>query len=107
MTNSGSLGPSVAGLPGVAGSVTYLLECTPALCDMKYATVKYVPNLLVNQIFLGLFAGLLLMQIIMLFFWRTWSYTAMMFCGLLLECVGYFGRLQMHKNIFDINPFLM
>jgi uncharacterized membrane protein len=108
MTNvSANLGPNIAGAPGVASNITYLLQCTPALCDMKLATVTYVPNLIWNEVYLAIFAALLLIQIIMVFFWRTWSFTAMMFFGLLLECVGYYGRIAMHKNIFDSNPFLM
>lgn len=108
MTNSSStLGPNIAGAPGVAANITYLLQCTPALCDMSYATVTYVPNLVWNEVYLGFFAFFLLCQLILVCFYRTWSYTAVMFFGLLLECVGYIGRIMMHKNIFDSNPFLM
>jgi uncharacterized membrane protein len=106
--SSSTLGPNIAGAPGVASNITYLLQCTPALCDMStYATVTYVPNLVWNEVYLGIFATLLLIQLIMVCFWRTWSYTTMMFFGLLLECIGYYGRILMHKNIFDSNPFLM
>lgn len=104
---SATLGPNIAGAPGVASNITYLLQCTPTLCDMKYATVTYVPNLVWNESYLGIFAFVLIAQIIMVFFYRTWSYTSFMFCGLALECIGYYGRIAMHKNIFDTTPFLM
>lgn len=104
---SPTLGAYMAGAPGIASNITYLLQCTPTLCDMHYATVDYVPNLVWNEAYFGVFAVILLLQIIMVFFYRTWSYTFAMFCGLLLECVGYYGRIAMHKNIFDSSPFLM
>jgi hypothetical protein len=106
MTN-GTQGPVITGLPGIAANITYMSQCTPALCSMKYATIEYVPNLHWNEGYLGCFAILLLVQIILVAFYRTWSYTAAMFCGLILECVGYYGRLQMHFHVFDSGPFLM
>lgn len=100
-------GPKVAGMPGIAANVTYMSQCTPKLCDMQYATMKYVPNIYANEGYLAIFALLLLVQLIMVIPYRTWSFTTMMFFGLLLECIGYWGRLAMHFNIFLSTPFLM
>lgn len=98
---------SLAGAPGVASNITSLSQCTPTLCDLKYAAVTYVPHLVWNEVYLGVFAFFLVVQVLLIFFWRTWSYTIMMFFGLLLECVGYFGRIRMHYKIFEADPFLM
>lgn len=100
-------GARVAGLPGIADNVTFISECTPKLCDMKYATMDYIPNLIANEIYLAVFALFLVIQIIMVCPYRTWSYTACMFLGLVMECVGYWGRIMMHFNIFLSTSFLM
>ena len=98
---------NVTGLPGIAANITFISECTPKLCDMKYASMEYVPNLYANEVYLALFAIFLLAQVIMVFPFRTWSFTFMMFLGLFLECVGYWGRIVMHFNMFLSTPFLM
>ncbi|KAH8598954.1 RTA1 like protein-domain-containing protein [Bisporella sp. PMI_857] len=100
-------GPKVQGLPGIAANITFLSDCTPKLCDMKYATMDYRPNLIANEIYLAFFALFLVIQVIMVCPFRTWSYTAMMFLGLALECIGYWGRIAMYFNIFMSTPFLI
>ena len=100
-------GAKVAGMSGVAANITYISECTPKLCDMEYATMNYIPNLYANEIYLALFAFFFVVQLIMVFPWRTWSYTFMMLLGLALECIGYWGRIGMYFNIFLTTPFLM
>lgn len=30
-----------------------------------------------------------------------------MVCGLVLEIVGYAGRIMLHQNLFDLNNFVM
>jgi len=97
----------VTGAPGIASNITYLADCTPKLCDMKYATIDYVPNLYANEAFLGIFALFLVIQVILVCPYHTWSFTACMFLGLSMECIGYFGRMMMHFNVFLATPFLM
>ncbi|CAG8217508.1 unnamed protein product [Penicillium nalgiovense] len=38
--------------------------------------------------------------------YRTWSYLAGLFGGLVLEIIGYAGRLQMQYNPFRFDPYL-
>lgn len=38
---------------------------------------------------------------------RTWGFLGGMFGGLVLEIIGYVGRIQMHSNPFTDSPFLM
>ncbi|RDW73451.1 hypothetical protein BP6252_07358 [Coleophoma cylindrospora] len=94
-------------VPGVAANITSILQCTPALCSLEYATVLYVPTLAGNSLYLALFALLLVIQAVQCFFFRTYSYTIAMICGLVLEIVGYLGRVQMHFDVFAGNPFLL
>ncbi|KAG0649575.1 Himeic acid A biosynthesis cluster [Hyphodiscus hymeniophilus] len=67
------------GLPGIASNISNIDQCTPALCDINlYGTVNYIPSLPVAMSF-----------------------------GLILEVLGYIGRLSMHYNVFNENLFLI
>ncbi|KAL8635922.1 MAG: hypothetical protein Q9228_006634, partial [Teloschistes exilis] len=81
--------------------------CTLETCPLSLANVDYVPNLGGNAFYLAIFSLLLILQLGFGFYWRTWSYTAAMFGGLVLEILGYVSRVQMHYNPFKSNPFLM
>jgi len=81
--------------------------CTLATCPIEYATVDYDPTLAGNALFLALFGLFLFIQTFQLWRYRTWSYSIAMMSGLLLEVVGYVGRVMMHYNPFLPNPFLM
>ncbi len=74
--------------------------CTLEVCPILYAYVRYQPSLSGNGIFMGLFAVLLVAQVWMGIKHKTWGYMAGMIFGLLLEIVGYFGRVKMHYNPF-------
>jgi len=102
-----SQGFNISGYPGIASNVTYLSQCTPALCSLNYAVVRYLPNSLANAAFMGLFAIFLIMQIVQWFFYRTHSFTFTMSCGLILEILGYLGRIAMRNQLFVEGPFLM
>ena len=39
--------------------------------------------------------------------YHTWGFVAGMSGGLILEILGYVGRIQMNANPFTDNPFLM
>ncbi|KAF7714258.1 Uncharacterized protein PECH_008930 [Penicillium ucsense] len=80
--------------------------CTLGTCPLSEAHVNYVPSLPGNAFFLALFAVLLAAQVVLVIRYRTWGYFAGLFGGLVLEVIGYAGRLQMHSNPFRFNPFL-
>jgi hypothetical protein len=82
-------------------------QCTLETCPLSYATVHYDPTLIGNALFLAIFGLLLFVQALQLHRYRTWSFSCAMMSGLVLEIVGYLGRVQMHFNPFDPNPFLM
>jgi hypothetical protein len=39
--------------------------------------------------------------------YKTWGFAVCMFFGLVLEVVGYVGRIMIHNNPFIFNNFLM
>ncbi|EPS27737.1 hypothetical protein PDE_02681 [Penicillium oxalicum 114-2] len=80
--------------------------CTLDTCPITKAHVFYVPSLAGNTLYVALFATLLIAQIALVVRYRTWGYFAGVFGGLVLEVVGYLGRIQMHNNPFLFTPFL-
>lgn len=100
-------GPLVKGLAGIDPSVTYLSECTPKLCSLHYAVLRYIPTYAGNITVTSFFGAFLVAQIIFWFFHRTNSFTVAVCCGLILEIVGYCARVQMHFVLFTSGPFLM
>jgi hypothetical protein len=71
------------------------------------ATVDYDPTLVGNALYLALFGLIFFIQALQLVRYRTWSFSCAMTSRLVLEIVDYLGRVQMHFNPFDPNPFLM
>lgn len=80
--------------------------CTVDICPLTEAYVYYVPSLPGNAFYLALFAVLLVAQLGVGIRYRTWGYLAGLVGGLVLEIIGYAGRLQMHYNPFRFNPYL-
>jgi hypothetical protein len=100
-------GPYVAGLPGISSNVTYLSECTPSLCSLDYAFIRYVPNAGSNFLFAVMFAIFLLTHLVLWVIRRTHSFSFAMCCGLVLEILGYLARVIMKTHMFEQTPFLM
>lgn len=100
-------GSYIAGLPGIASNVSYISECTPALCSLDYAVIRYVPNAASNFLFAVIFAVFLLTHLILWVIRRTHSFSFAMCCGLILEVLGYIARVIMKTHLFVSGPFLM
>lgn len=81
--------------------------CTLDTCPLSMAAVHYDPSLFGNTFYLTIFGAILVIQAIQAYKYKTWSYSFSIMSGLVLEVVGYVGRIQMHFNPFDANPFLM
>ncbi|KIW97467.1 uncharacterized protein Z519_01051 [Cladophialophora bantiana CBS 173.52] len=83
-------------------------NCTIATCSVKeYGQIAYIPSLPGNAIYAGIFGLLLLLQIFLGIRYRTWGFLVGMACGIVLEIVGYIGRLMLYNNIFDKNSFII
>ncbi|KAK0653654.1 Sphingoid long-chain base transporter RSB1 [Lasiodiplodia hormozganensis] len=81
--------------------------CTLDLCPLDFANFTYVPTLAGNLTYLAIFGVLLIAQCILALRYKTWGFLVGMFGGLLLEILGYVGRVQLHYNPFPFDPFLM
>lgn len=82
-----------------------ITECTISICPLSVAQVDYIPTLAGNAIFLAAFGVLLLLHTFLGIRYRTWGVLVGMFGGLLLEVLGYVGRIQMHYNPFRYDAF--
>jgi hypothetical protein len=97
---------NIVGYPGVASNITFLSQCTPALCPIELAVVNYVPSLEANALFIAIFAVFFILQTTMVFFYKTYSYSFALCLGLCLEMLGYLARVQMRFSIFIMDPFI-
>lgn len=74
---------------------------------MACAQMDYRPNLAGNIIFAAIFGLLFIVQLGLGIKYKTWGFMVGMICGLLLEVVGYIGRIMLYNNPFDFNNFIM
>lgn len=69
-----------------------------AQCPVSATLYGYLPNLGVNAFFAALFGILLIAQLIIGTYTRTWTYMIAVGVGVFGELVGYIGRLVMRNN---------
>jgi hypothetical protein len=82
-------------------------QCTLTTCTLAEAEILYIPSLAGNAFFLAMFVLVLLAHTGLGIRYKTWGVLFGMFCGLLLEVLGYAGRVQLHYNPFKFGPFTM
>lgn len=82
-------------------------DCTLSTCSLLQAHYQYLPSLAGNALYLAIFSVILVAQIYLGLRSRAWGFLCGMFGGLVLEIIGYVGRIQMHSNPFTDDPFLM
>ncbi|CAF3510593.1 hypothetical protein SNK03_011224 [Fusarium graminearum] len=75
------------------------------LCPVEATVLGYVPNKGSSYFFTICFAVLFLSAVGIGIWKRTWTYAATLGAGLLLETVGYIGRLQMNPNPWKSSAF--
>ncbi|OOQ82802.1 putative RTA1 domain protein [Penicillium brasilianum] len=73
---------------------------------MSEAIIAYQPNVGANAFFLAVLAVLLIAQLVLSSRYKTWSYLVGMGGGLILEIIGYAGRIQLHADPFSFNNFV-
>ncbi|KAJ6002604.1 RTA1-domain-containing protein [Penicillium sp. IBT 35674x] len=88
------------------GNSTDSDSCTLATCPITEAYVYYVPSLAGNAFYLALFAIFLVAQLGLGTRYKTWGFLAGLFGGLVLEIIGYLGRVQLHNNPFVFSSYL-
>ncbi|KID59619.1 RTA-like protein, partial [Metarhizium hybridum] len=94
-------------VPSLDGTIIPYFRCNVDTCSLSYAQVQYQPSESGNLAYLIIFAVLLLAQSVLGIIYRTWGFSIAMVLGLVLEVIGYVGRLQMHNDPFKMNPFLI
>lgn len=96
---------------GVGTGNKTLLEfpelCTIETCDLNMANFLYIPTLPGNAAVAAIFGILIVGQLGLGIKYKTWGYMVAMVFGLVLEIVGYVGRIMMHNNPFNGDAFLM
>ncbi|KAJ6032636.1 RTA1-domain-containing protein [Penicillium herquei] len=81
-------------------------NCTLATCPITEAYVYYIPSLAGNAFYLAVFALFLVLQLGLCIRYKTWGFLPGLFGGLVLEIVGYAGRIQLHDNPFVFSSYL-
>lgn len=81
--------------------------CTLETCCLAQSSFLYIPTLGGNVFFAVYFAALCIPHLWLGFRHRTQGFAIGMIAGLVLELVGYIGRVQLHSNPFNGNAFLM
>ncbi|KID97256.1 RTA-like protein, partial [Metarhizium majus ARSEF 297] len=92
-------------VPSLNGTVIPYSSCNVDTCSLSYAQVQYQPSQSGNLAYLIIFTIVLLAQSVLGIIYRTWGFSIAMVLGLVLEVIGYVGRLQMHNDPFKMDPF--
>ncbi|KAJ9651618.1 hypothetical protein H2198_009121 [Neophaeococcomyces mojaviensis] len=74
-------------------------------CPVSATTYGYYPDLSANAFFAAFFGVLLLLSLGIGIRTKTWTYTIALGIGTLGECLGYIGRVLMHKNPWNKGAF--
>ncbi|CAD6442374.1 b366ed3b-f2fa-4df4-aca4-f86e63795736 [Sclerotinia trifoliorum] len=92
------------------GNATLLMNphlCTLDTCDLSLASFQYLPTVVGNTLYAGLFGIFLVAQLGLGIKFKTWGYMVAIMLGLILEVIGYIARVLIHNSPFDNNYFLM
>jgi hypothetical protein len=82
-------------------------NCTLQTCSIEYAFTQYQPNIAANAVYLTIFSLFLVGQVVLAISCKSWSYSGLIVCGLILEILGYIARILIHTNPFSFPYFLM
>ena len=82
-------------------------DCPLTLDGVQIANMAYRPSLAGNVLFAAIFGVLLAAHIFLGLRYKTRGFMIAMVCGLILEIVGYVGRILMRSHMFDFNYFIM
>jgi hypothetical protein len=71
------------------------------------ASFSYLPSLPGNAIYAAIFVIYIVAQLCLGIKHKTWGYMVAMVTGLVLEVIGYVGRVMLHNSPFNNNDFLI
>lgn len=84
-----------------------IANCTVETCPLSCAQVEYLPTVAGNATYAAAFGLLLIVQLGLGIKYKIWGFLVGMTCGIVIEIVGYVGRIMLHNNPFDFNNFIM
>ncbi|KAK5047202.1 hypothetical protein LTR84_006724 [Exophiala bonariae] len=76
-------------------------------CIVAWGYLNYLPNVAANALFVALFFIGLVAQAFLGWRHRTWGFSTALVLGIILEVVGYGGRIGLHYNVFTQTWFIM
>lgn len=82
-------------------------DCTLSTCSLSQGQIHYQPTIAGNVTYLAIFGVLVVLQAGLGLWYRTWGFLIAFICGVVLEIVGYIGRIWMHSDPFTMSPFLV
>lgn len=82
-------------------------NCPLVLDGVQLANMQYRPSLAGNVALAAIFGLFLIAQVGLAIRYKTRGFGIAMACGLILEIVGYVGRILMRQHIFDFSYFVM
>ncbi|KAM7211018.1 RTA1 like domain containing protein [Rhypophila decipiens] len=94
-------------LSSLPPGITNTNQCTKETCPVILATIPYVPSLIGNIIFMGIWGLAALSHLGLGIKYKTWTFMGAMVAGCALEVLGYLGRVQLNSNPFNEDAFLM
>lgn len=94
-------------MSSISASVPRAVICTINTCSIKNAFVEYYPTFAGNITYLVIFAILLVIQLGLGIRYRTWGFMVGCLCGVVLEVIGYGGRIILNHDPFNFNGFLL
>ncbi|GME70515.1 unnamed protein product [[Candida] boidinii] len=80
---------------------------TTSPVDDAYNYYHFIPSLLGNGIFLGVFTVLLVSQVGLNIYTKQWWFGTCYVCGLILEVLGYAARVYGHHDQSNMNLYIL
>lgn len=93
-------------IPALNGTLINGNDCSNTICSSRYGEVLYIPSLPGNAIYLSIFGIFLCVQFCLGIQYRTWGFMTGMLCGLVMEIIGYSGRLDLYADDFQFSAFV-
>jgi hypothetical protein len=94
-------------MPALDGTLINLDNCVISVCSLDYAQIAYVPSYGGNLAYCATFGVLLLAQMGLVWKYHVWGFFVGMICGLILEVLGYVGRINLSGDPFNFDQFVL
>lgn len=82
-------------------------NCNLDVCCPEFSVYGYIPGLAPNTAFLAVFAGAMLIHVLVGLIWNQWWFMCCMVAGCVDEILGYAGRVWMNQDLWNFNAFMI